>query len=159
MKLVAHDYLYDIIYPTVKAMYKDKRSLEIDPHKADKGEDVKKNDKFLIDTLTSLLNRIYDSENDLPKYFESFAFAFISPLSSLRIIFQHLMIEVERRFPTERNARYIGVSSFLFLRFIAAAILGPKMFDLMEGASIFSPSHSSSLTPYQIILSRKLISH
>jgi Ras GTPase-activating protein 3 len=42
------------------------------------------------------------------------------------------MEEVQKRFPFEPEARYIGVSGFLFLRFVGAAILGPKLFDIME---------------------------
>jgi len=51
------------------------------------------------------------------------------------VIFHHITVEVEKRFPEEKDVRYIGVSGFLFLRFIGAAILGPKLFEIMEGIS------------------------
>lgn len=36
------------------------------------------------------------------------------------------------RFPEHSNVRYVAVSGFIFLRFFAAAILGPKLFGLWD---------------------------
>lgn len=48
----------------------------------------------------------------------------------MRALFQHVQNEVGARFPNDQVVRYTGVSGFLFLRLICAAILGPKLFDL-----------------------------
>lgn len=52
--------------------------------------------------------------------------------SSLRVIFAHIVSEVEKKFPEEPDARYIGVSGFLFLRFICAAILGAYLYSSLS---------------------------
>lgn len=36
MKLVAHHWLYEVVFPTVKKAYKDKKSFEVDSKKAEK---------------------------------------------------------------------------------------------------------------------------
>ena len=48
----------------------------------------------------------------------------------LRLIFSHLSEEVAKKYPENENLRYTAVSGYLFLRFFAAAILGPKLFGL-----------------------------
>lgn len=42
---------------------------------------------------------------------------------------------VTNRFPNDKNAPYIAVNGFLFLRFFAPAVLGPKLFKLLEDYS------------------------
>jgi hypothetical protein len=92
---------------------------QVDPARLDKGEDAKKNFKFLMSVLSSLLDRLYNSADECP--------------TSLRTIFQHVQQEVIRKFPDDPVVRYTGVSGFLFLRFLCASILGPKLFDLKDG--------------------------
>ena len=53
----------------------------------------------------------------------------------LREIFQFLQDEVSQRFPNEEGVRYTAVSGFIFLRFFAPAILGPKLFGFEPGKS------------------------
>lgn len=45
-------------------------------------------------------------------------------------IFRHLRESAARRFPQDKQVRYSVVSGFIFLRFFAPAILGPRLFDL-----------------------------
>ncbi|XP_049847937.1 uncharacterized protein LOC126304993 [Schistocerca gregaria] len=49
--------------------------------------------------------------------------------ATLRDVFHHIQVETEKKFADPR-VRYTSVSGFLFLRFIVAAILGPKLFNL-----------------------------
>jgi hypothetical protein len=77
--------------------------------------------------LEEFLDRLFASIDDCP--------------TSLREIFAHLAKALEKKFPQEPNIKYIGVSGFLFLRFICAAILGPKLFNIMLGRS-FNTSNS-----------------
>jgi len=117
MKICGHRYLKYCIQDTIDAIYKDggKKNLEIDPLKLDKTEDARKNWKNLSKHLDDLLNRILNSVDHCP--------------SGMIQIFAHLQKEVESKF-ADANVRYTGVSSFLFLRLIVPAILGPKLFDL-----------------------------
>eukprot|EP01126_Amoeba_proteus_P043810 TRINITY_DN482_c0_g2_i4.p1 TRINITY_DN482_c0_g2~~TRINITY_DN482_c0_g2_i4.p1 ORF type:complete len:603 (-),score=163.63 TRINITY_DN482_c0_g2_i4:197-2005(-) len=117
MKLVAHSYLEYAVGPTVSALYKEKRQLYVQPEKHSEAINLR-NWKVSMTYLDLLFNRIYASTMYFP--------------NSLRIIFSHLINEVQERFPENPNVRYIGVSGFLFLRFISAALLGPKLFDLVE---------------------------
>jgi hypothetical protein len=116
MRLVAFRYLQEVVHETVDELYETKKSVEVDPNRMEKGEDPKKNLKYLMKILNSLLNKLYLSADDCP--------------TSLRTIFQHVQQEVVKKFPGDPVVRYTGVSGFLFLRFICAAILGPKLFDL-----------------------------
>jgi hypothetical protein len=68
MKLVAKQWLYDAIYPTVRQIYKEKKSFEVDALKLDKGEDAKRNFKALTETISELLERIYATKDEIPKY-------------------------------------------------------------------------------------------
>jgi hypothetical protein len=117
MKLVGFRYLQSVASDTVDELYSEtKKSCEVDPMKLDKGDDPKKNFKFLQKILQRLIARLYETVDECP--------------TPLRGIFQHIQQQVERKFPSDNNVKYTGVSGFLFLRFICAAILGPKMFDL-----------------------------
>ena len=51
----------------------------------------------------------------------------------MRTIFHEMAIQLESSYPKIENIKYIGISAFLFLRFISAAILRPKLYDLAEG--------------------------
>jgi hypothetical protein len=136
MKMCGFHFLYDIVHPTVSQIYEEKRSMEVDPSKMDKGDDAKKNFKRLTTILDQLLQKIYASADLCP--------------TSLREIFAHLSKEVSRRFPQEPNIKYIGVSGFLFLRFICAAILGPKLFSIM-------PDHPESKVAKTLTLVAKTV--
>jgi hypothetical protein len=61
---------------------------------------------------------------------------------SLRQIFNNLQEEVVKKFPEIEDLRYTCVSGYLFLRFFAAAILGPKLFGLCAD----HPSQKNSRT-------------
>jgi len=51
-----------------------------------------------------------------------------------RLIFQHIQNKVKDNFRAEQIAvtKYTAVSGFIFLRFFCPAILGPKLFSLMD---------------------------
>jgi hypothetical protein len=51
MKLVGNLYLQQTIGKLVKDIYAGKKSAEVDPSKIEKGEDVKKNFKYLSKTI------------------------------------------------------------------------------------------------------------
>lgn len=118
MKICGHRYLQYCVQETIDGIYKDggKKSFELDPTKLDKTDDPKRNWKALSKTLDGLLDRIFNSAEQCP--------------SGMVQIFTHLQKEVEAKF-ADTNVRYTGVSSFLFLRLIVPAILGPKLFDLV----------------------------
>ena len=48
-------------------------------------------------------------------------------------ILHYVRESVVKVFPTPDSVRYIAVSGFIFLRFFAPAVLGPKLFHLYDG--------------------------
>ncbi|ORY65729.1 hypothetical protein LY90DRAFT_700708 [Neocallimastix californiae] len=66
----------------------------------------------------SILNAIFAAEQSLPK--------------DWRMIFSFIQKKVIEKFPTEYNARLTSIAGFIFLRFFAPAILGPKLFGLIR---------------------------
>jgi len=52
------------------------------------------------------------------------------------MIFSFIQKKVIEKFPTEYNARLTSIAGFIFLRFFAPAILGPKLFGLIRSSYI-----------------------
>jgi RAS protein activator-like 1 len=44
---------------------------------------------------------------------------------------------VSAKYPAETDAEYIAVSGFVFLRFFAPAVLGPRLFGLWDGGKVY----------------------
>lgn len=141
MKLSCFNYLQYCVKDLIDTIYKDSmkgKSCDIEASKLDKNEDPKKNWKYTRKILEDLLDRIYQSADKCPP--------------DLRDIFYHIQNEVQKKFPNERTVKFTGVSSFLFLRFICPAILGPKLFDMASDHP--PPKVSSNLTQIAKILQR-----
>lgn len=83
--------------------------------------------------MDSLLLCVYASPEGIP--------------GSLRILFKHIFAECKNNFPDVPFIGYVGISVFFFLRFISAAILGPKLFRLAD----------STLFPFSILWSSLLV--
>lgn len=134
-----HRYLKHCVQDTIDALYKDggKKSFEIEPSKLEKADDPKKNWKSLSKQLDNVLDRVFNSIDQCPP--------------GLVQIFAHLQKEVETKF-ADPNVRYTGVSSFLFLRLIVPAILGPKLFELAPDHP--SPKVAANLTSMGRIIQR-----
>jgi hypothetical protein len=139
MKICGHRYLKHCVQETIDMVYKDggKKNMEIDPSKLEKTEDPRKNWKTLTKCLDNLLNCIFNSVEQCPP--------------GMVQIFAHLQTEVEAKF-ADTNVRYTGVSSFLFLRLIVPAILGPKLFDLAPDHP--TPKVASNLTSIGKVVQR-----
>eukprot|EP01127_Copromyxa_protea_P022626 TRINITY_DN8224_c0_g1_i1.p1 TRINITY_DN8224_c0_g1~~TRINITY_DN8224_c0_g1_i1.p1 ORF type:complete len:1557 (+),score=305.26 TRINITY_DN8224_c0_g1_i1:134-4804(+) len=109
MKQHGQEYLVGILKPTIKAIFKEKRTFETTSGK---------NLKLLIEYSDMLLHTIYNSLDAIP--------------GPLRILFKHVASECTKYFPQVPDIGYIGIAVFFFLRFISAAILGPKLFHLVD---------------------------
>ena len=120
MKLVGLPYLYKTLHDVVEEMYTTKKPFEVDPYRVDNPEAVKKNMPNLIEFVNKTVNAIFDSVDEVPH--------------KLRHIFAALQKKVIERYPSEKiqEVRYTAVSGFIFLRFFCPAILGPKLFGVMN---------------------------
>jgi len=49
-----------------------------------------------------------------------------------RKIFNFIQEKVIEKFPTEYNVRFTSIAGFIFLRFFAPSVLGPKLFGLIK---------------------------
>ncbi|KAI9141615.1 hypothetical protein BKA69DRAFT_384241 [Paraphysoderma sedebokerense] len=118
MKHVGSSYLRFVLSDTIRHLVTKKLTCEVDPLKIEKGEDVKKNWKNLLECCETVTTAIFDAAATIP--------------GTLRVIFSHLQKEVMRKFPKNETARYVTVASFIFLRFFVPAVLGPKLFGLWD---------------------------
>lgn len=116
MRLSGLHYLHSTLRPIVEAILAEKKPCEIDPSRV--------KDKNVIET--NLIN--------LQEYVERVFVAIMN--SAVRCppvlcqIFHDLRECAAKHFPRNKEVRYSVVSGFIFLRFFAPAILGPKLFDL-----------------------------
>ena len=118
MKQVASDYLKKILGDSIREIVKKKPTCEVDPCKLEKGEDLKKNFKNLMEYATKIMTAIFSSASWFP--------------IPLRQIFSKMQQEVVARFPDDADARYICIAGYIFLRFFAPAVLGPKLFGFID---------------------------
>lgn len=117
MKLSGLHYLHSTLRPIVELILHEKKPCEIDPTrvKSDK-ESIEQNLINLHDYVGKVFDAIIKSASRCPQV--------------LCQIFHDLRETATKYFPKNKEVRYSVVSGFIFLRFFAPAILGPKLFDL-----------------------------
>ncbi|CAJ0583150.1 unnamed protein product, partial [Mesorhabditis spiculigera] len=115
MKTYGHQYLLTTLKPLIDKIYSERKSCEIDPARIQNGDSIEKNTETLLSYFTLCFDRIVESSARCP--------------ISLRNIFADLRKTVSAetgRVEIERLAE----SSFLIMRFFAAALLNPKSFGI-----------------------------
>ncbi|KAJ3298345.1 hypothetical protein HK104_010810, partial [Borealophlyctis nickersoniae] len=122
MKYVGSNYLERVLLSVIKAIVDSNRPCELDPARMEKDADLTRNTNSLILYNTLITDAIFKSTADFPP--------------RLREIFHFMQEEVSKRFPSDELVRYTAVSGFIFLRFFAPAILGPKLFGLEPEAAL-----------------------
>ncbi|KAJ3034329.1 hypothetical protein HDV00_005184 [Rhizophlyctis rosea] len=130
MKYLGLPYLRQTIGPIIKHIVSKKIQLELDPTRVDKQDELKKNRKALLEWNKKILDAIWDARGTVP--------------SPWRPVFCHIQTEVKNKFPQDEAARYTCVGGFVFLRFFAPAILGPKLFGIID--EYVDPKTSRTLT-------------
>ena len=120
MKFVGMNYLKNTLQKHIRQLFASKDVCEINPSKLEKGEDPKKNISKLKKWVKKLFKDIIKSVNECPH--------------QLRLVFSHLQSEVKKQYTSEevKITKYTAVSGFIFLRFFCPAILGPKLFNIMD---------------------------
>ncbi|KAJ3052857.1 Ras GTPase-activating protein 1 [Rhizophlyctis rosea] len=138
MKMVGMEYLHSTLGPLIKAVIKSKDSCEIDETRVDDPEEMKRNQKRLLDHASVFWSTIQKSVDQCPR--------------SLRELFSSLKQTVQARWPEETTSRrerrepiwYSAISGFIFLRFFCPAILAPKLFGIVN--DLPDPSTARTLT-------------
>ncbi|KAJ3102870.1 Ras GTPase-activating protein 1 [Phlyctochytrium planicorne] len=118
MKIIAMPYLHATVGGLLRAISSMNESCEVDPLRVESPEREKANFTKLSHYASTLWNAIQKSADQCPKQLLE-VFAFIRGT-----------ISEKWGNNNDNNARYSGVSGFLFLRFFCPAILSPKLFNI-----------------------------
>ncbi|CAN7996822.1 unnamed protein product [Ixodes hexagonus] len=128
MKLTGMLYLQDTLKAVIAKILSERLPCEIDPSRLKDGESLKANEENLRGYVGEALAAITRSWVACPW--------------ELCDLFSMLRGLAADRFPGRKELQYSVISVFLFLRFFAAAILSPKLFELCS-RPIDEQSHRS----------------
>lgn len=133
MKLVGMNYLQNTLRPLIDRVLAEKKPCEIDPTK-------------LTDSTRQLPINTHNLKAYADEAFEAITKSAADCPPVLRELFNALKRLAARRFPKNPRTQYSVVSVFVFLRFFAAAILNPKLFDLCPPQRSVDPQANRTLT-------------
>jgi hypothetical protein len=130
-KLIGQSFLHHVLHEHVVSINEDKKSCEIDPSKIEKGESVAQNRAHLCQITEQITTSIFNSADLVPL--------------QLREVFHGIQTTITEHWPEDATSRYTAVSGFIFLRFFNPAILGPKLFGLLDVFPSFVTSRKFTL--------------
>ncbi|XP_023817549.1 ras GTPase-activating protein 2 [Oryzias latipes] len=130
MKIVGKSYLAVTLKPVIDEICDSNKSCEIDPIKLKEGDNVEVNKENLQGYVQKVFSLITQSSSSCP------------PL--MCDVFRSLRQLACKRFPGDPHVQYSAVSSFVFLRFFAVAVLSPHSFQLRS--HLPDPEISRTLT-------------
>ncbi|NWT96605.1 RASL1 protein, partial [Urocynchramus pylzowi] len=134
MKVVGLPYLHEVLKPVVNRIFEERKYVELDPGKMELSRGRRISFKGSLSEA-----QVRDSSLELLKgYLGDTVDAIVGSVDkcplAMRVAFKQLRRRVEERFPSAQHeeVRYFSISGFLFLRFLAPAVLTPKLFGLRE---------------------------
>ncbi|MGH0145664.1 UNVERIFIED_CONTAM: hypothetical protein FKN15_015299 [Acipenser sinensis] len=116
MKIVGKRYLTVTLKPVLDEICESNKPCEIDPIKLKEGDNVEVNKENLHQYVQKVFNSIVHSSMSCP--------------TLMCDVFNALRQMATKRFPDDPHVKYSAVSSFVFLRFYAVAVLSPHSFHL-----------------------------
>uniref|UniRef100_A0A667Z765 RAS p21 protein activator 2 n=1 Tax=Myripristis murdjan TaxID=586833 RepID=A0A667Z765_9TELE len=116
MKIVGKNYLTVTLKSVIDEICDSNKTCEIDPIKLKEGDNVEVNKENLQGYVQKVFSSITQSSSSCP------------PL--MCDVFRSLRQLASKRFPGDPHVQYSAVSSFVFLRFFAVAVLSPHSFQL-----------------------------
>ncbi|KAL3282179.1 hypothetical protein HHI36_005373 [Cryptolaemus montrouzieri] len=116
MRLIGLQYLHKTLRPTLEVIFSEKKPCEIDPTRVKDSNTIQTNLANLKCYVQKILEAITQSAVHCP--------------ALMCQIFYNLRECALLHFPANREVKYSVISGFIFLRFFAPAILGPRLFDL-----------------------------
>ncbi|KAJ1336782.1 hypothetical protein BSLG_006885 [Batrachochytrium salamandrivorans] len=123
MKHIALKYLKSVLEGPILEIVQSSKSGELDPLRAEKVDKpekgLQKNIEALMAFNTLVVDSILNSAESMP--------------TLLRGFFWFLQETVSKKFENDPIVRYTCISGFIFLRFFAPAVLGPRLFGLDVG--------------------------
>lgn len=136
MKLVGKYYLKVTLKPILDEICDSCKTCEIDPIKLKEGDNVEVNKENLRYYVEKVFKVIVQSSMSCP--------------TLMCEVFNSLQILAKNQFPEDLHVKYSAVSSFVFLRFFAVAIVSPHCFHLR-------PHHPDAQTSRVLTLISKTI--
>ncbi|XP_056420444.1 ras GTPase-activating protein 2 isoform X2 [Hyla sarda] len=116
MKIVGNHYLKVTLKSVIDEICESPKPCEIDPNRLREGDNVDNHKDNLRHYVDKVFSCIVNSSMSCPT-------VMCDLFSSLR----HMAV---RHFPNDRHVQYSAVSSFVFLRFFAVAVVSPHIFHL-----------------------------
>ncbi|XP_053601446.1 GTPase-activating protein [Plodia interpunctella] len=116
MRLTGASYLRSVLRPTLAAVLAERRPCEIDPARVKPSAAITAN----LANLKEYVERV----------FAAITSSYATCPGVMCRLFDALRQCAAAHFPHNAEVRYSVVSGFIFLRFFAPAILGPRLFDL-----------------------------
>ncbi|KYM80172.1 Ras GTPase-activating protein 3 [Atta colombica] len=116
MRLAGLHYLHSTLRPAMEQVFLEKKPCEIDPSRVKDGNTIETNLTNLKEYVERVFMAITTSGVRCP------------PL--MCEMFWCLRELAATHFPKNKEVRYSVISGFIFLRFFAPAILGPRLFDI-----------------------------
>ncbi|XP_029155667.1 ras GTPase-activating protein 3 isoform X2 [Nylanderia fulva] len=116
MRLAGLHYLHSTLRPAMEQVFLDKKQCEIDPTRVKDSNTIQTNLENLKEYVERIFTAITTSGVRCP------------PL--MCEMFWCLRELAATHFPKNKEVRYSVISGFIFLRFFAPAILGPRLFDI-----------------------------
>jgi Ras GTPase-activating protein 3 len=116
MRLIGLQYLHKTLRPTIELIFNERKPCEIDPTRVRDSNTVQTNLNNLKTYVLKVFKAITQSAVHCP--------------ALMCQIFYNLKECAMKHFPENKEVRYSVISGFIFLRFFAPAILGPRLFDL-----------------------------
>uniref|UniRef100_A0A672REW5 RAS p21 protein activator 2 n=1 Tax=Sinocyclocheilus grahami TaxID=75366 RepID=A0A672REW5_SINGR len=137
MKIVGRSYLTVTLKPVLNEIFESNKTCEIDPVKLKEGDNVEVNKENLQGYVQKVFTFITQSSSSCP------------PL--MCDVFRSLRQLASKHFPADPHVQYSAVSSFVFLRFFAVAVLSPHTFQLRSHHPVSAtkqPHHTTAKTNY-----------
>lgn len=147
MRLIGLQYLHKTLRPTLELICNERKPCEIDPTRVRDANTI----------ATNLANlKFY-----IQKIFDAITQSAVHCPTLMCQIFHNLKECALLHFPENKGVRYSVISGFIFLRFFAPAILGPKLFDLTTQPIVSNLSLEIILLHYRYYIFRiaKQIGH
>ncbi|EJD75727.1 CBR-GAP-1 protein [Loa loa] len=116
MKFFGHHYLVTSIKPVIDMIYCERKCCEIDPMKLKQNDSLESNKLNLIVYGEIAFSRVVDSSHRCPLV--------------LREMFSDLRELAAKHFHGREDVQRLVLSSFIIMRFFAAALMNPKSFGL-----------------------------
>uniref|UniRef100_A0A672V539 RAS p21 protein activator 2 n=1 Tax=Strigops habroptila TaxID=2489341 RepID=A0A672V539_STRHB len=136
MKIVGKHYLKVTLKPVIDEICESPKPCEIDPIKLREGDNVEINMENLRYYVDKVFREIVQSSISCP--------------TLMCDVFYSLRHLAAKRFPNDPHVQYSAVSSFVFLRFFAVAVVSPHTFHLR-------PHHPDAQTSRTLTLISKAI--